>query len=37
MGDAVPRGGLALKGQDLFYGIAPEFETELIPCGQITF
>ena len=36
-GSAIPRGGFALKGQDLFYRIAPEFETELIPCGQIIF
>lgn len=36
-GGAVPRGGFALKGQNLFYRIAPEFETELIPCGQLVF
>jgi hypothetical protein len=36
-GSAVARGGFALKGQDLFYRIAPEFDSELIPCGQIVF
>jgi hypothetical protein len=32
-----PRGGLVLKDQDLFYRIAPELDTALIPCGQIVF
>lgn len=32
-----PRGGFALKGQDLFYRIGPEFDSALIPCGQIVF
>jgi hypothetical protein len=32
-----PRGGFALKGQDLFYRIGPEFDLALIPCGQIVF
>jgi hypothetical protein len=37
-GDGVnPRGGFALKGQDLFYRIGPEFDSALIPCGQILF
>ena len=34
------RAGLVLKEQDLFYrirGIAPEFDSALIPCGQIVF
>jgi hypothetical protein len=32
-----PRGGFALKGQDLFYRIGPEFDSALILCGQIVF
>ena len=34
---AVSRGGFALEGQDLYDRIAPEFDTELIPWGQIIF
>lgn len=36
-GGATPRGGFALKGQELFYRIAPEFDAALIPCGRIVF
>ena len=36
-GNGTPRGGFALKKQDLFYRIAPEFDTALIPCGRIIF
>jgi len=32
-----PRAGFVLKQQDLFYRIAPEFDSALIPCGQIVF
>lgn len=33
------RTGLVLKGQDLFYriSIAPQFDSALIPCGQIAY
>ena len=37
VGSAVARGGFALKGEDLFYRIGPEFDSSLIPCGQIVF
>lgn len=36
-GGVTPRGGFALKGSDLFYRIGPEFDSALIPCGQIGF
>jgi len=39
-GEGVARAGLVLKEQDLFYsirGIAPQFDSALIPCGQIVF
>jgi hypothetical protein len=36
-GSAVARGGFALKGQDLFSRIPPEFDSALIPFGQILF
>ena len=36
-GGVNPRGGFALKGQDLFYRIGPEFDSALIPCGKIIF
>jgi hypothetical protein len=32
-----PRGGLALKGEKLFYRIDPEFGPALIPCGKLVF
>ena len=35
--NAVPRGGFALKGQDLFYRISVGSQSALIPCGQIVF
>lgn len=36
-GGVSPRGGFALKQQELFYRIGPEFDNNLIPCGQIAF
>ena len=38
-GDGVARAELVLKGQDLFYriNIAPQSDSELIPCGQIVY
>jgi len=36
-GSVTPRGGFALKGQNLFYRIGPEFDSALIPCGKVVF